>query len=282
MGESIMSLRILITGGSGFIGRNVSRCLRECGHQIFSPTHQELDITNVLECTKYVWDNKIEAIVHTAFKCKDESKNKHQDFVDNIEMFETLTWLSMPTIIIGSGAEFDRRVAIDHAKESDLFDSWPIDLYGLSKNIISRRTLGGELRNAFILRLFGCFGSDEENFRFIKRSILRLKQGLPIEINKDKEMDFFFVDDVAKVIDCVLLNQKNGPRHVNLVYHGNIKHTLKDVGEMICKEMNIPVNIQVQSEIDSSYTGDGSILQNENIKLIGLESGLKQMVKELA
>lgn len=286
--------RVLITGGGGFVGRNVARCLRKYNHEVFAPTHQELDMTDLSKCMAYFHDNKVEAVVHTAFKGHFASQNQYQDFVDNIKMYEVLTWLDdyRPTIIIGSGAEFDRRFPIDCDDEEKLFNSWPVDLYGLSKNIISKRALGfgqynedeQEIHDPYILRLFGCFGSDEPDFRFIKRSILRLKQGLPIEIQKNKYMDFFFVDDVAIVIDRILTTHSDKLRHLNLVYQEDFdrKETLAGVGLMICKAMNIPVNIVVKDhDKDNPYSGNGWKLGMENLNLVGLEGGIKRMVQEL-
>jgi nucleoside-diphosphate-sugar epimerase len=288
-------MKVIVTGGGGFVGRNVARCLRKLGHDVVAPTHQELDMTDLTKCMTYFHANNVEAVVHTAFKGHFSSQNQHQDFVENIKMYEVLTWLDdyRPTIIIGSGAEFDRRFDIDQAEEDSVFNSWPVDLYGLSKNIISKRALGlaqynedeQEIHDPYVLRLFGCFGSDEPDFRFIKRSILRLKQGLPIEVLKNKDMDFFFVDDVATVIDKVITTRSNNLRHLNLVYQNdfNRKETLAGVGMMICKAMNVPVNVVVKDhDKDNRYTGNGWRLRQEKLPLIGLENGIKRMVEELA
>jgi nucleoside-diphosphate-sugar epimerase len=286
--------RVLITGGGGFIGRNVARVLRKLGHEVFSPTHQELDLTNIEQCVKFVSEHTPEAIIHTAFRGHFGSNNQHDDFVQNMEMYNTLTWLDdyVPTIIIGSGAEYDRRLPIEEVTEEEVYKQWPMDLYGLSKNIITRRAMGQncvpgnepELYNPCILRLFGCFGSDEPDFRFIKRSIIRLKQGLPIEIRKDKVMDFFFVDDVGHVIDFILDKDINELYHANLVYWTSFEEKLKlsNIANIICRYMNVSANIEIKEEgLDMEYTGDGFVLANSKISLIGLHNGIKKMIEEL-
>jgi len=288
-------MRTLVTGGGGFVGRNVARALRSLGHDVLAPTRQELDMTDLGKCMMYLNKHCPTAIVHTGFKGHFASQNQHQDFVDNIKMYEVLTWIDdyRPTIIIGSGAEFDRRFDIDQVDEEELYKSWPVDLYGLSKNIIAKRALGMgqynedevELSEPYLLRLFGCFGPDEPDFRFIKRSILRLKEGLPIEIEKNKKMDFFFVDDVAVVIDHVLKTRSKELCHMNLVYEQDMGHkeTLADVGAKICKAMNVPINVVVkQVEKDHPYTGDGGRLRSQNLNLIGMDAGIKRMVEALA
>jgi len=290
-------MKILVTGGGGFVGRNVAQCLRKLDHDVVSPTHQELDMTDLPKCMAYFNEHKVEAVVHTAFKGHFGSQNQQQDFADNIRMYEVLTWLDdyRPTIIIGSGAEYDRRFPIDCVQEDDVHKCWPVDLYGLAKNIITKRALGMgvyheddvEIQNPYILRLFGCFGPDEPDFRFIKRSILRLKQGLPVEIEKNKYMDFFFVDDVATVIDHVLKTRSLELVNTNLVYLNfhDRKETLSSIGEKICQAMNVPVNVVVKEKDsfkDHPYTGSGWKLHGQNLNLIGLDGGIKRMVEALA
>lgn len=278
-------MNILITGGSGFVGRNIARVLRERGHKVLTPTHQELDFTDLGSVFTYQTTHWYDVIIHCAVKGH-FGEVKHQDLVDNIKMFENLAMIDdrfVPIIIIGSGAEFDRRFSIDVMEEDQIFNAWPVDLYGLSKNIIARRTLSKEIGFPYIIRLFGCFGSDEPEFRFIKRSILRLREGLPIEIEQNRKMDFFFVDDVASVIDHIF-GHHDMDSNMNLVYFqsSDHRHSLVDIAEIICAKMKVPSNIVIKNkDMGHSYTGCANKLDSEHIKFIGLEEGIQRMVNEI-
>lgn len=278
-------MKILITGGSGFVGRNIARILRAHGHGVSTPTHQELDLTDLKSLFNYQTTHWYDAIIHCAIKGH-FGEIKHQDLVDNLKMFENLVAVDsqfIPTVIIGSGAEFDRRFPIDIMEEDQIFNAWPVDLYGLSKNIIARRTASKEIGFPYLFRLFGCFGPDEPEFRFIKRSILRLKQGLPIEIEQNKKMDFFFIDDVTQVIEYIFTNLYTH-RDMNLVYFqpNDHRHLLTDVAEIICSKMNIPSNIVVKNkDMADPYTGCANRLYSTKIKLIGLEDGIQRMIDEI-
>ena len=46
-------MKILITGGSGFIGRSLIKALNQ-EHEVFSPSSQELDLTNSYDVEKYL------------------------------------------------------------------------------------------------------------------------------------------------------------------------------------------------------------------------------------
>ncbi len=41
--------RILLLGGSGFIGKRVAALLRQEGHQVATPGHRELDLQHLHE-----------------------------------------------------------------------------------------------------------------------------------------------------------------------------------------------------------------------------------------
>ena len=280
-------MKILITGGGGFVGRNLARLLPHFRHETIAPTHQELDMLDFRSYEAFLKKTKPDAIIHTAFKGHFGKQGDAEAFIDNIKMYESL-WMAdkgKPTIIFGSGAEFDRRLAIDNVREQKLFESWPVDLYGLSKNIIARRFMDcyaneSEFHNPLLLRLFGCFGSDEPEYRFIKRSILRLKQGLPIEIVQDKYMDFIYIEDVAACVNKVLHLDEDFYRHMNLTYEK--KYKLSDIAKIICNIMKVNENIVIQKPgLDLPYTGNGSLIAMENVDMYGLEQGIARMIFDL-
>ena len=63
-------MKILITGGGGFIGRNLAQMFRAEGHDVLAPSHSEMDLlkwdsfTQLLELHNYNFD----AVIHTAVK----------------------------------------------------------------------------------------------------------------------------------------------------------------------------------------------------------------------
>lgn len=196
-------------------------------------------------------------------------------------MYETvIECTSHPTkiIIFGSGAEFDKRYNIDLFSEEDLNLRFPIDPYGISKNIITKQALQNENRDICILRLFGCFNYDEEPFRFIKKCILNIKNDVPIEIYQDKYMDFFYMDDVFNVVNHMLYN--GNINHMNLVYSS--KYTLGEIATIILDIINNPnYPIICHDYVGNDYTGDGYILNNLNLQLIGLQKGIEETCKLL-
>ena len=58
-------MKILITGGSGFIGRNLIKGLNK-DYDVFSPTSKELDLTNSDAVEFYLRNKYFDYIIHTA------------------------------------------------------------------------------------------------------------------------------------------------------------------------------------------------------------------------
>lgn len=285
-------MNILVTGGTGFVGRNVADGLRkEFGdgttNQVFSPSHSELDMLNLPDILNYMIVNQIHAVIHCAFSGHFGSENDYNTFLNNIKMYENLIYATpetVPIIIFGSGAEFDRRYNIFEAEEDSIVSCWPIDFYGMAKSMISKRALSmEEHNNIYVLRLFGCFGADEPDFRFIKRSILRLMDDEPIQIGQDKLMDFFYVEDIIPVVNRILMEDPDIPTNLNLVYPQPALK-LSGIAQIICKEMGKDSgNIEVCDILyhESNYTGSRMRIKELNFNFLGLERGIRRMVQQL-
>jgi len=59
-------MKLLVTGGSGFLGRRVVAYFRELGEQVLSPAHSQLDITDLSAIRAWFRENEPEAVIHTA------------------------------------------------------------------------------------------------------------------------------------------------------------------------------------------------------------------------
>lgn len=59
-------MKLLITGGSGFLGRRVAAYFRSLGAQVLTPTHAQMDITKEAAVREWFRENQPEAVIHTA------------------------------------------------------------------------------------------------------------------------------------------------------------------------------------------------------------------------
>lgn len=272
-------MNILITGGNGFIATNIYKTIKN-KHNVYLTNRQTLDVLVRDQVGKFFDDNQIDIVIHTAVS--GGSRTKEDDIytlIDNLSMFNNLVENRNKfgsLIHFGSGAEFDRRTDIVSAKEND--ESCPADYYGLSKKIIKREI--DKIENFYNLRIFGCFGEDELGTRFIKSAVKSVKSGHAIKIHQNRYMDFFYIEDLCRVIEHYIENisKKDLPKDMNLCYN---KHkSLLDIANKINKLMNKPYeNVVVQqSGYYTEYTGNGEMLDTLGLELDGLDKGLERCI----
>lgn len=284
--------KVLITGGKGYIARNLVPLFQAGGYDVIAPSRTEMDLLNEEMTSEYIQREKPNVIVHAAGRGanKPARHNWNTVYVENMTMWETLETVACyegttveRLFILGSGAEFDVRLPIRELDGSQIQYLYPMDPYGLSKNLITRRALQN-YNHTYVLRLFGCFNWDEDDGRFIKASILNLKRGLPIEIYQNKEMDFFYLDDLYTVMDYII-NHNQCPRDINMVYKDKL--TLMNIASMITRLMgHTGPFVRIGLSSGEPYTGSAYALRriemlDENFSLIGLEEGIRRTILKL-
>ena len=277
-------MKILITGGRGFIGRNLIKSLNK-DYDVYSPSSSELDLTDVQQVTTYLQNKYFDVVIHCAIRGgRRLQPDTAVDMYENLSMYFHLMNNRDrfgKFFNFASGAEFDRRKGVFHtSKNNKLNTSWPIDYYGMSKNIISR--LLKTDRQSYNFRIYGVFGTDEDDVRFIKASLLKIKQNLPIEIHQDKLFDFIHIDDLISIIKYYLSNPEYPlDSEVELVY--SQKYTLSRLATLIKEITESQVSININSETKGgSYIGSGIGVDDIvmfNVK--GLKAGIKKVWDEL-
>ena len=82
-------MRVLITGGNGFLARNLCEVLAALGHDISAPSRDLLDCTSLISLQNYLKSNKFDIVIHAAGKVgsiKDNISNSDKYFFYNAQM----------------------------------------------------------------------------------------------------------------------------------------------------------------------------------------------------
>tara|TARA_R110002020_G_scaffold5922_7_gene24398 strand:- start:2138 stop:2977 length:840 start_codon:yes stop_codon:yes gene_type:complete len=274
-------MNILVTGCKGFLARELISYFSD-SHNVIKTDRTKLDPTNY-ENVKWFFDlYKVDVVIHTAIKGgKRNDQDNIENFFINTRMFENLSLFSDKYKMMfnfGSGAEFDRTIEIDQTLEEQINYRYPNDYYGLAKNLISKKIVYLN-SNIYNLRLFGCFGQFEEPQRLIRSTYENFLNDNDAVILRDKMMDYFYAQDVARVIDFYIKNKdRRLPKDLNLCY--STKHTLSDIAFMIKNLTNTSQGVTIKNNnLGLSYTGCGKKLHDLGIKLSGLEEGVKECLK---
>ena len=252
---------ILITGGKGFIGRNLQEGLAG-KYTIYAPGHQELDALDFCSLQRFVTEYRIDVIIHAAIHVPMFNGPEHEMFND-MTMFWNLEKVSDQVekiIYFGSGAEFDKRYDIRDAKEEDLGRTIPANEYGLAKYTMTKAARAS--RNIYNLRLFGIFGKYELwDIKFLSNLCCKALYGLPLTIRKDCAFNFIAVDDLIPVIEWMIHNE---PRYHDYNFCHNESYMLSELAQMIREISGKDLEIRLLSdERNLDYTGSNRRLRTE-------------------
>lgn len=198
--------KVLITGASGFVGKNVFEYMKKKSDEflIFAPTSAELDCIDEISVKKYLSDKKVDIVLHFAVYGDgiDKTKDGRKSLEYNMRIFlnfQKCSDLYEKMIYTGSGAEFDKRYPIIDASEQDIGDSIPIDHYGLMKYMVNQ--LIERSSNIYNLRLFGIFGPYEYwPTKFISNICCKTIKGLPLSIYKNVYFDYLWIEDFCEML----------------------------------------------------------------------------------
>jgi GDP-L-fucose synthase len=268
-------MKILITGGNGNIAKIIATNLSS-EYDITSITRNDFDLLDGLSVSNYLMDKEFDVLIHTAIKGGRRTKEETGQVVyENLIMFENLMKYNHKFKLIinfDSGAIYDRSTDIYCRKEEEL-KTIPTDYYGFSKYIIYKRSL--LYKNIVNFRIFNIFHVNEEPDRFIKSCYLAKKNGTNVTIFQDKYFDFIYEDDFIKIIKYYINNYSNNlPKTFNLSY--TKKYTLLEIAKMILGNNYLFKIENTLNEKTHNYCGDGTILNDMNIELDGLEQSLKK------
>lgn len=269
--------KVLITGGSGFIGRNLKEGL-ERKYIIYAPTHKELNLLNYKEVKKKISMFKPDIVIHAANTNNTKKRAEEYKVLNyNLQMFfnlERCNDLYDKMYYFGSGAEYDIEHYNPLMEENYFGHHIPRDAYGFSKYIMSRFV--EQSKNIIDLRLFGVYGKYEEwERRFISNNICRVLKGLPISINQDRVFDYLYIDDLVIIMKWFLENEPKH-KHYNVCTGKGI--SLRSIAEIIKEVCHSPYEIIVKMEGRGiEYTGSNKQLMKEigKVDLTSIYSGVR-------
>lgn len=206
-------MKILLTGGSGFVGKNVKEYLSKKGYDIYAPSSAELNCIDENSVKTLLENNSYDIILHFAVygDGADKTKDGTKILEYNLRMFTNFAKYSQlygRMIYTGSGAEYDKRYDIQMVTEEDLKTrTLPIDQYGLMKYTATQMIEASE--NIYNLRLFGIFGKYEYwKTKYISNLCCKSLKGLPLSMRKNCYFDYLWIDDFCRMLESFIKLEK--------------------------------------------------------------------------
>jgi GDP-L-fucose synthase len=256
-------LKLLLTGGGGFIGRNLYEHLSP-RHEIVAPRSAELDLTDEHAVAAFLHQHRFDAVIHSAVRPghRNAPDPTRQLFINTRMFFNLMRHADRfgTMIFLGSGAVYDVRRPMAKIDEGYFDTNVPADEHGFSKYLIAK--YAEKVDNLVKLRLFGIFGKYEDyTIRFISNAICKALYDLPITLRQNRRFDYLYVDDLGTVVEHFLHN-----RGAYTAYNvtPDAADELLAIAELVRARSGKDLPIVVgQDELGPEYSGSNARLRAE-------------------
>ena len=255
--------KILLTGGSGFIGRNLLESFLPQKYEISAPARAQLDLLDTRTADEFFAKNSFDCVLHSAVKpCHRNAPDRDALVYSNLRMFENLARNSGSfgrLINFGSGAIYGQDTDISGAREEDIFKRMPRDEHGFCKYEAAKRM--GSLPNFIDLNIFGIFGKYEDySIRFISNAVCKAMFGMPVTLRQNRRFSYVFIDDFCRIVDSFIsADLKHKTYNITPPGFAELADIARTVSEMFG---GVPVKIAAEG-FGADYFGDNSRLMAE-------------------
>lgn len=273
-------MRVLVTGGSGFIGRNIKESYLAQKYTIVAPSRIELDCSDDKSVDAFFRKQSFDIVIHSA------TKPGHRNAADTSNLFLTNSRMMFNLlkhqsswgkfINMGSGAIYDMQNYLPKMPETYFGTHIPKDEHGYNKYIFGK--LLPSLNNVYDFRIFGIFGKYEDYaIRFISNAICKSIFDLPITLRQNKKFDYLYVNDLMPILEHFIENTP-AEKSFNITPNNSIE--LLDVAKLVKQVSAKNIEIKVEQEgFGLEYSGDNSLLKSEvkNLSFTSIEGAIEQL-----
>jgi nucleoside-diphosphate-sugar epimerase len=282
-------MNILLTGGTGFVGRNLTKSISK-EHSVFCITRKTnvslescnlilQDLSKPLDYSKLPVN--IDTIIHLA-----QSPNYKQFPEKALDIYRTncdstvnlldygriigiknFIYASSGSLYLPSKNPFSENNVVN-----------PIDFYNLSKNISEQ--LVNSYSNYFdttILRFFFVYGPNQKN-KLIPNLIDSIKEGKTIYLNSKEGMKFTptYIDDAVAAIEKSISLRGNNTLNIS----GNETISIRKISETIGKLLGREPIFEYKEGKEVNYIADNSLMKSllQINETTSVEDGLRKTI----
>ena len=274
--------KILLTGGSGFIGRNLRESFLSQAYELYAPSHAELDLSDTDSADSYFENHRFDAVIHAAVK------PGHRNAPDLTNLFFTNNRIFFNLVRhadrcgrilnLGSGAIYDMRHYAPMMTE-DYFGRYvPADEHGYNKYVCGKY-MENCPEDIVDLRIFGIFGKYEDYaIRFISNAMCKTLFDLPVSLRQDRQFSYLYAPDLAHIL-AWFIEHKPKYRAYNIT--PDEVSSLFSLAEKVVEISGKALPIKVGSSGEGlPYTGCNARLRVEmggELRFTPMEEAMKQL-----
>ena len=298
--------RVVVTGGTGFVGANLVRRLVADGHQVHLLARPEFSswridsIRDRIEIHEVSLSDKdrlrsmlatiepawvFHLAVHGAYSWQTDEAQMHEtNVLGTLNLLKASTEIGVEMFVnAGSSSEYGRQ---DHAP-AEIADTHPETPYGKTKAIATSICFFAALDGVRVctLRLYSAYGPFEDPRRLLPSLIVHGQRGMfPALVNPQTARDFVHVDDA---VEALLLVAQRGAEPPAAIYNvgTGVQTTVGEAVNVARHVLNIPGEPQWGSMPARVWDTDTWVADSRKIRTdLGweprytFENGFRQMV----
>ncbi|MCF3648449.1 NAD-dependent epimerase/dehydratase family protein [Synoicihabitans lomoniglobus] len=210
-------MKVIVTGATGFIGRQVVTSLQRCGHEVIGVGRSQINLFDPVAVDDFVAAQKPKGLIHLAW---DTTPGVYWETPQNLRwtagsllLFESFARHGgRRAVVAGTSAEYQwgDNADLDESKTPLVADS----LYGVSKNalhqILAFWAQGVDVSLAWG-RIFCTFGPHEKEGRLIPKLIAQLQRGKEFRFDSGSLVrDFLYVEDLGAAFAALFESEVKG------------------------------------------------------------------------
>lgn len=259
-----MRKKILLTGGNGFIGKNIQESFLADKYEFVAPRSFELNLADTDSVDEFFRTREFDVVLHAATKPGHRNaKDPTNLFYTNIRMFENLvrhTDKFGKMINFGSGAVYD--VAADNrlVSEDQIGQHCGKDDHSFCKYVVHKRIEA--LENVIDLNIFGIFGKYEDwEIRFISNAICKTLFDLPITLRQNRRFSYLYINDLMPILEYFI---EHTPTHKSYNITPDNETELLQAAQTVARLSGGTAGIRVaQQGYGLNYSGSNARLRAE-------------------
>jgi GDP-L-fucose synthase len=265
---------VLVTGGSGFLGKRLASCKPEWTYA----SSKDCNLEDFKDVKSYLSEIKPDAIVHLAARVggiKDNAENQASFYIQNTMMNANIIHcaylLEIPRVLSSlSTCAFPDVVANYPFTEEQIFDGPPAKTnfsYGYTKRSLHVQSMS--YRNQYGLNYSTFCPSNiygpEDHFNTNKSHFVSALISKMINAERNGEIELWgtgkprrqqlYVDDLANIIP-ILLEKHNSD--IPLIIAPNENFSINELAEIANNKIQKNIKICYNNNLDGQYRKDGS------------------------
>ena len=205
-------MRALITGGSGQLGYDIAKLLKENNTIMYVPTHDEMDITNRDSVMKAFASFKPDVVFHCAAYTAVDKAEEDKDRCFDINVNGTKNIVDVSNIY-GTKVVYISTDYVFHGDKDGVYETNditdPINYYGYTKYLGEQEVIKNS--NNLIVRISWVFGINGKNF--IKTMLKLASSRDEISVVSDQIGSPTYTYDLARLLVDMVNKNKTGIYH---------------------------------------------------------------------